>query len=1468
MTKQRSVMSVLLIGLAIASSPSAVSTGAPPPPAPALSGSEGPALPVPSGAEGSVPSRAEGSADATSVAEGPAPSTVEGSVARAQIPPRGASTGWWSAVQEDIRRSEYHVTWQDQTYLPDLPAAYHAPNRAHNLRTYFTPEGPVVIPRAWPEGVETPPWRWGLHLIAWGREAALDSTQAITLHSDANRIEYRRPSAGSGQGLIEWYVNDERGLEQGFTLHSPPVPSSPGPLVLELALTGDLTPHMSDDGTAIEFTTPGGVRVLRYGALHATDATGRVLPAQMSLTQHATGSMFHVSCFTFHSSRFRPPAIRLTVDDSTARYPITVDPLATTPNWMAESDQDRAYFGHWVGTAGDVDGDGYSDVIVGAPSYDNGQTDEGVAFIYHGSPTGLSTTPDWTAEGDQDHAQLGRRVSTAGDVNGDGYADAIIGCGRYDNGEEDEGVALVYHGSATGLSATPDWRAEGDQEGACFGTSVATAGDVNGDGYSDVVVGAPGYVNGEPIEGAAFVWYGSATGLGADGTPTNADWKVESDRVGNPRFGDEVGTVGDVNGDGYADVIVGAPWYSNEQTCEGATFVYQGSASGLSIMPDWTAEGDQENAEFGLWAGTAGDVNGDGYADVIVGAPYYDHGEVDEGRANDNPGAAAGLSTPPPGGAARDPAEAEFGNPVGMAGDVDGDGYADVVVGVRHYDDGQEDEGAAFVYCGSAGGLSTTPGWTAESDQVDAEFGNSVGTAGDVNGDGYADIIIGALCYDNGQDNEGAAFVYHGSAAGLSTMSGWTAEGDQDYVQFGYSVGTAGDVNGDGYADAIVGAPYYDNGQDDEGRVFVYRGSATGLGTVPSWTAESDWAGAQFGHSVGTAGDVNGDGYADVAVGADHYANGQENEGRVYVYHGSTVGLSTTAAWSVESDHGGAYFGTSVGTAGDVNGDGYADVIVGALGYQAAGRAYVYHGSSTGLTAGSADWTAESDQGGAAFGASVDTAGDVDGDGYTDVIVGAPQYDNGQDNEGRTYVYFGSATGLRVSPNWTAEGNQEGAYFGRSAGTAGDVDGDGYADVIVGAYWYDNGQENEGRVYVFYGSVAGLGSPADWTAESDEAGAAFGWSVGTAGDVNGDGYADVVVGAYLYTGDLYEKGRAYVYHGSAAGLSTTADWTAEGDQFSAWFGWSVATAGDVNGDGYADVIIGANQYDNGQTGEGRAFLYYGNGGPGLNMTPRQMRTDGSVPIAPLGMSDSATSVRLRLTGRMPLGRDKVKLQWQVAPLGTPFTGPGVISGTSATWTDTMTTGAVIVQNVTGLMPTTPYHWRVRLLYRPGNRLGQSAGRWVHVPWNGWTEQDFRTPDEPTERHIYLPLIVRNYTPPVTFPLHIGDAIPQRPVAYQGEVFYTTSVRIPDPLPPGGRFYFSSQRDAVAQVLVDDELVVLLDAAKVFSYDFSTGVTPVPAIVEVPRTTMEQLAGRTVTIEYRDVYGEIIEASTMWLIWSP
>ncbi|MCD4812817.1 FG-GAP-like repeat-containing protein, partial [bacterium] len=391
-----------------------------------------------------------------------------------------------------------------------------------------------------------------------------------------------------------------------------------------------------------------------------------------------------------------------------------------------------------------------------------------------------------------------------------------------------------------------------------------------------------------------------------------------------------------------------------------------------------------------------------------------------------------------------------------------------------------------------------------------------------------------------------------------------------------------------------------------------------------------------------------------------------------------------------------------------------------------------YHGSSSGLE-NTAAWTAESNQTNAQIGISVASAGDVNGDGYSDVIVGAYCYSNGESYEGRAYVYHGSSSGLAGAAAWTAESDQAVAYFGVSVASAGDVNGDGYSDVIVGARDYGNGENNEGRAYVYHGSSIGLAATENWTAESDQVNARFGISVASAGDVNGDGYSDVIVGAYRYDNGETDEGCAYVYHGSSGGLSGTAAWTAESNQIDARFGYSVASVGDVNGDGYSDVIVGAHAYDNGETDEGRAFVYYGNDTAGLSMIPRQARADGSQLIMPVGMASdllSNTAFRVRLFGRSTQGRIRARLQVQIAE-----SGQSLISGTMHTqagYMDLNVTGTEVDYQVSGLTAHQAYYWRARLLYDPAQ---VSTGQ-LHSPWfriskgNLEGNADMRTGPEP------------------------------------------------------------------------------------------------------------------------------------------
>jgi flavodoxin len=647
-------------------------------------------------------------------------------------------TAWLAAARHHIALREYRAS--------ENAVGLQAPSRRHALRTYFEPTGIRVVDRV----AEGSPQLLALRLEQMGRVNSLAPVAPGKVVSDGNRVEIRRGS------LLEWYVNSPAGLEQGFTLSERT--EGEGPLVLDLLLEGA---EASRSGESVRIATATG-RQLAYGELKAFDAAGVPLPVTLLVPS--------------------VNRIQLRVDDTNAVYPVVIDPmLVAAAGTQLESDQRGALFGFSVAGAGDVNGDGYADVIIGGWRYDAGETDEGAAFIFHGSAAGIADATPATAhtrlESDQAGAEMGEYVAGAGDVNGDGYDDVIVGALYYDAGETDEGAAFIFHGSATGIAngtpATAQTRLESDQASAEMGANLGGAGDVNGDGYDDVIVGAWQYDAGETDEGAAFIFHGSATGI-ANGTPATARTRFTGEQAG-AQMGISVAGAGDVNGDGFADVVVGAHTLDAGEIDEGAAFVFHGSAAGIADGNPATAharfEGNQVEAWMGVSVDGAGDVNGDGYDDVIVGARRYDAGEIDEGVAFVFHGSAAGIADGNPATArtrlAGDQLGAWMGHSVAGAGDVNGDGYADVIVGASRYDAGEPDTGAAFLFLGSASGIADASSASAyvafENDQANARMGYGASGAGDVNGDGFGDVVVGSYNYDCGQKNEGAAFVFLGS---------------------------------------------------------------------------------------------------------------------------------------------------------------------------------------------------------------------------------------------------------------------------------------------------------------------------------------------------------------------------------------------------------------------------------------------------------------------------------------------------------------------------------------------------------------------------------------------------------------------------------------------------------------------------------------------------------------------------------
>jgi len=392
-----------------------------------------------------------------------------------------------------------------------------------------------------------------------------------------------------------------------------------------------------------------------------------------------------------------------------------------------------------------------------------------------------------------------------------------------------------------------------------------------------------------------------------------------------------------------------------------------------------------------------------------------------------------------------------------------------------------------------------------------------------------------------------------------------------------------------------------------------------------------------LGSSVSNAGDVNGDGFDDLIVGAYGTGSNGGYSGFNYVVFGKASGFS--AAMDLSTLNGsngfrldganGDYSGTSASTAGDINGDGLDDLIVGAKGANpnndGSGSSYVVFGKASGF---SATMNLSSLNGSNGFrlngvagdfsGFSVSNAGDVNGDGFDDLIIGALGADGGS---GSSYVVYGKASGFSAemdlssldgSNGFRLDGEAVGNYSGFSVSNAGDVNGDGFDDLIIGAPGADPNGNYSGSSYVVFGKASGFSTTMDLSSlngsngfrlDGEAAGDRSGRSVSTAGDVNGDGFDDLIVGADSASPNGYRSGSSYVVFGQASGFSAAMDLSSLGGNNGFrlnvvtafdFLGHSVSNAGDVNGDGFDDLIVGASGTDpNGNRDTGSSYIIFG-----------------------------------------------------------------------------------------------------------------------------------------------------------------------------------------------------------------------------------------------------------------------------------
>ena len=867
-----------------------------------------------------------------------------------------------------------------------------------------------------------------------------------------------------------------------------------------------------------------------------------------------------LEAFSWHACRRMAPAAAITGSFLAAFVFVLASPARAQPTHVLSQSKISALAGGFTGSLdegdqfaysttvlGDLDGDGHEDLAVGTPFDDDGGTDRGAVWIMFLEPDGrvksqrkISDTKGGFTGVLDDDDHFGNGVAAIGDLDGDGAFDLAVGAPNDDDHDPgidpddpakvDDGAVWILFlnhdgsvkshqkiGFAPGGFPNPDPETNNSETAWSLAALRSASGTLQ-----KLAVGAAGDDDGGPYSrGAAWVLT-----LNTNGTLKSAQ-KISATEGGFPgalldpldRFGNSVAWLGDVDVDGVADLAVGAFNDGDLNQGRGAVWIlflhsngtvkdYQkisGTQGGLVI--DHPAD-----YAFGWSLASPGDLDGNGVADLFVGETkaWAVHPESGAVRVLllENDGMVGGQRTIARKDSGLDQTLSngdQFGAACSVIGDLDGDGRAEIAVGARLDDDGGPDRGAVWVLSLDGQGkvawrakISDTQGHFAGALDDNDRFGHSVAALGDVDGDAVADFAVGAPFDDDGGSDRGAVWILFLDAGGrvkarrkISDLKGAFAGTLVNSDWFGTSLAPLGDLDGNGVTDLAVGAVNdHDGGTGNRGAVWILFLNANGAVkshqkisvTSGGFTGQVDQA-DDFGRGLAAIGDLDGDGRTELAVGANRDDDGGTDRGAVWILFLNSNG--TVKSHQKISDIEGGFtgqlddnegFGWAVGAPGDVDGDGVEDLTVGAPydndGGVEFGAAWVLllkpggkvkaHQKISATKGGFVGPLAQGDQFGAAFAPLVD----VSGDGKPEFGVGMPgDEDSGLEGDrGALWLLSLSAAGAVAGERKLAQSTPgfEGTItpnseFGSSLAVLSDLDGDGERDLVVGVARDDDG---------------------------------------------------------------------------------------------------------------------------------------------------------------------------------------------------------------------------------------------------------------------------------------------------------------------------------------------------------------------------------------------------------------------------